>query len=329
VSIAVVGPSSPGFVTAWAARAPMPPTANANAATGEIVNNLAIVPVDELGGMLLFSYATSHVVVDLLGSFDAAPGAVTAGRLQALDPIRLADTREPAGTANRYERRPGSPHPIVRVPVLGRGGVPTSGVASVVAVVTGISRGQQGGGFVTAAPAGAAWPGTANLNTAGAGDIRPNTVVVPVGADGSIDLHLYEVGDVVVDIAGWFTSSAAPASTSGRFVSLPPTREADTRTGLGFGRFTAGATRTLDPVSVPADAAALAHNLAIVDNAAPGFLTPFPREPRPFVAAGNVTAPGQIRAILTLTAMSPTGTMSYFSYMPTDLVVDVTGWFQR
>jgi len=329
VSIAMVAPSSPGFVTAWAARAPMPPTANANAAAGEIVNNLAIVPVDELGGMLLFSYATSHLVVDLLGSFEAAPGAVTGGRFQALDPSRLADTREAVGPVNRYERRAGSPHPVVRVPVLGRAGVPTSGVASVVAVVTGISGAQQGGGFATATPAGAPWPGTANLNTAGSGDVRPNTVVVPVGADGSIDVHLYEVADVVVDVAGWFTSSAAPASTSGRFVSLPPTREADTRSGQGFGRFGAGDTRVLDPASVPADAAALAHNVAIVDNAGPGFLTPFPGGPRPFVAAGNVTAPGQIRAILTVTALSPSGTMSYYSYMPTDLVVDVTGWFQR
>ena len=67
---------------------------------------------------------------------------------------------------------------------------------------------------------------------------------------------------------------------------------------------------------------------AIVDNAAPGFLTPFPEAPLPLVAAGNVTAPGQVRSILTFTKLSAAGTMSYYTIMDTDLVVDVTGYFQ-
>jgi hypothetical protein len=181
---------------------------------------------------------------------------------------------------------------------------------------------------VTATPGGAPWPGTANVTTNGGGDIRPNTVVVPLGADGSIDLHLFAVRDVVVDVAGWFTGSSAPAATAGRFISLPPTREADTRIAQGFARPGASDTRVLDPVSVPSNAAALAHNIAIVDNDAPGFLTPFPGGALPVVAAGNVTAAGQVRSILTFTRLSPTGAMSYYTLMGADLVVDVTGYFE-
>jgi hypothetical protein len=134
------------------------------------------------------------------------------------------------------------------------------------------------------------------------------------------------VQDVVVDVAGYFTDSTAPPSTSGRFVSLPPTREADTRTAAD-GRLGARTTRTLDPASVPADAAALAHNIAIVNPDGPGYVTPFPGGPVPFVAAGNVTAANQVRSIATFTKLGTGGVMSYFTYMGTDLVIDVTGYF--
>ena len=329
VSLAYVGPTTDGFITAWAARTPQPSTANVNARAGEVVSNMAIVPVDETGRILLYSIANAHVVIDLLGRFDEVDGPVRAGRFRPVDPTRLADTREPfAADTNEFERLPGSPLPRVRVPVLGRGGVPESGVSAVVLVVTGLSGANPGGGYVTATAGGAAWSGSANLNTNGNGDIRPNTVVVPVGSDGTVDLHLFSVADVVVDVAGWFTDDTAASSTAGRFISLPPTREVDTRIPLGFDRITATEVSTHDPVSVPSNAAGLAQNMAIVDNAAEGFLTPFPEPPLPLVAAGNVTAPGQVRSILTFTKLSATGTMSYYTIMDTDLVVDVTGYFQ-
>jgi hypothetical protein len=51
----------------------------------------------------------------------------------------------------------------------------------------------------------------------------------------------------------------------------------------------------------------------------------------PLVSNGNSTAAGQVRSTLTIT---PTGTgasagaVSFFSSMATDVVVDVTGYFQ-
>jgi glucose/arabinose dehydrogenase len=327
VNLAYVAPSTDGFLTAWAARHRMPPTANVNARSGEVVSNMAIVPVDSSGGILLYSLGTGHVVVDVLGSFVASNPA-TAGRVAPVNPVRLADTRERVTLANAYTRVSGTPYPRVTVPILGRGGVPSTGVSAVVLVVTALSGSGPEGGFLTATAGGAPWPGSANLNINGSNDIRPNTVVVPVGANGAIDLHLYVVQDVVVDVAGYFTDATAPSSASGLFVSLAPQREADTRIGLGFARLDAGSTRTLDPLSVP-DALAIAQNIALVNNAGPGFVTPFPAEPRPFVAAGNATAPNQVRSISTFTKLGANGVESYYAYMATDLVVDVTGYFQR
>jgi hypothetical protein len=154
-------------------------------------------------------------------------------------------------------------------------------------------------------------------------------VVVPLGANGSIDLHLLNVQHVLVDVAGWFGDSSQPSSTSGRFVSLAPFREVDTRFGVGFTRLPGNASATVDPTTVPSDAAALAHNITMVDNAAGGFVTPFPGGTRPLVSAGNTTASNQVRAVLSITRMSAApASMSYFTNVPTDLVVDVAGYFQ-
>jgi hypothetical protein len=328
VNLAYVTPSTDGFLTAWATGSAMPPTANVNARAGEVVSNLGIVPVDASGNMTLFAYATGHVVVDLVGRFDTAAAAVSSGRFVAVDPVRLADTRDlNINTGNLYTRVAGTPYPKVTVPVLGRLGVPLTGVSSVVLVVTALSGAGAEGGFLTATASGAPWPGTANANINGLNDIRPNTVVVPVGVNGAVDLHLFQVQDVVVDVYGYFTDATAPAATTGRFVSIAPTREADSRTNLGFARFAAGTTRTLDPASVPSNAIGLVHNIAIVNNDGPGFVTPFPGGPRPLVAAGNVTAPNQVRSIHTFTRLGA-GVISYYTFMPTDLVIDVTGYFE-
>jgi len=328
VSIAIVSPTRDGFLTAWAGRTQQPTTANVNAVAGEVVSNMSVVPLDGDGGMLLYTLSNSHVVVDLLGRFDRAPNAVSAGRFQPVVPSRVADTREVANTTtNRYTRLPGTPYPRVNVPMLGRGGIPTSGVSSVVLVVTGLSDASLSGGFLTATPGGAAWPGTANLTTNGSNDIRPNTVVVPVGTDGSIDLHLMQIAHVVVDVAGWFTDTTATTSSTGRFMSIPPTREIDTRIALGFATMPSGSVGWIDPGSVPSDAVAIAQNIAITGNVAAGFITPFPGGSVPLVAAGNVTGPGQTRSIHTFTRLGSDGRESYFTLMATDLVVDITGWF--
>jgi glucose/arabinose dehydrogenase len=329
VNLAYVTPAADGYLTAWAAGTTKPPTANVNARAGEVVSNLAIVPVNASGVMSIYAYSTGHVVVDLLGRFDSVTGPVSSGRFVPLDPRRLVDTRERFSDDNVVlSTAELPPYRTLTVPVLGRRGVPATGVSSVVLVVTALAAPSTPGGWLTAFPTGTTWPGTANLNTTGGDDIRPNTVVVPVGASGAVDLRTYNVGAVVVDVAGYFTDATAPASTAGRFVSLSPAREADSRIRFGFVRLAAGQTRTLDPLSVPADAAALAHNIVIVANRAPGYVTPFPGGEVPFVAAGNASAPDQVRAIHTFTKLGAGGEMSYYAFMDTDLVVDVTGWFE-
>jgi len=134
---------------------------------------------------------------------------------------------------------------------------------------------------------------------------------------------------VVVDVAGYFTSAGAPAATTGRFHVIQPFREIDTRDGTGFSRLPGEATATIDPVSVPANAQAMAHNITIVDNAFAGFVTPYPGGALPVVSAGNTSAAGQIHAVLSFTQLSAApAKMSYYTSMPTELVVDTPGYFE-
>ena len=334
VNLTFVGPSADGFLTAWAAGAGRPATSNVNAQAGEVVANTAVVPVDAQGRIQLMTNAGAHVVVDLLGTFDTTvsasnpSGAVRAGRLVPLDPARLADTREPAVGDNAYVDRGGAPVDVVNVAVAGRHGVPATGVASVALTVTAVAGAQDLGGWVTVAPAGADRPPTSNVNTNRAGDIRPNLVVVPLGADGSIDLHLFRTDDVVVDVTGWFTDSTAADGTAGRFRSVAPYREVDTRTPFGFDSFGVPDTRTLDPASMPANAGGVAQNVTIVGNTSAGFVTSYPTDPRPFASTANASGPDQLRAASSFTRLGAGGAVRYFAMMPTDLVVDVTGWFE-
>jgi hypothetical protein len=330
VNFAFVGPTSPGFLTAWEGRTARTVVSNINAAAGEVVANAAIVPVDPQGGILVYSFSTTHVVIDVMGYFNAASGAVAAGRFVSVPPNRIADTREPVTAANSYTRGQGATYPYVRVPVAGRGGLPSAGsIDAAVLVVTAVTAPGNGGGWLSASPGGSPFSGSSNLNTNGAGDIRPNLVVVPVAADGTVDFHLLSVPDVVVDVAGYFTSSSVAPATAGRFRVVQPHREVDTRVAQGAVRVSGLESTTVNPTIVPDNAGAMAQTITIVDNAFAGFVTPYPGGSLPVVSAGNTSAPNQIHAVLSFTQLSAApASMTYYTSMPTDLVVDVPGYFE-
>ena len=328
-NITYVTPVDDGFLTAWAAGAPRPATSNINALHGEVVANAAVIPVDAQGRMQVLTNTVADVVIDVIGRFDLAPGPVSDGRFVALSPDRAIDTREPAAAVtNPYTQTGAAPIDVVSTMMRGANGVPSSGVSAVVLTVTALAGSEGRGGWVTAVPGGTALPVASNVNTNGLGDIRPNLVVVPLGADGSIDLHLFQTNDVVVDVTGYFTDSTATASTVGRFRSISPYRETDTRTPFGFQRYTGPASRMLDPVVVPNSAIGVAHNVTIVNNAGAGFVTAYPADPVPFASTANADRPNQLRAASAFTPLGGGGTVRYYSMVATDLVVDVTGWFE-
>jgi len=90
----------------------------------------------------------------------------------------------------------------VSVQVTGQGGVPDSGVSAVAVNVT--VADPAAAGYVTVWPSGSPPPASSNLNFQ-AGQNIPNLVIVPVGADGKIQLSNGSPGTVqlIADVAGY------------------------------------------------------------------------------------------------------------------------------
>ncbi len=170
-------------------------------------------------------------------------------------------------------------------------------------------------------------PDASSLNVNPGSDVRANPAIVPIGADGSIEVVLYGMDDVVLDVAGWFSGDGSPTSTAGRFTLLPPTRAADTRSGLGFGPLPDGAVVSLNPATVPDAAAAVVQNLTLAPSTDWGYVTAFPGGARAEVSNLNSTAGAQTRAALAVTRLAG-GSESFFASRSTQLVVDVFGYFE-
>jgi glucose/arabinose dehydrogenase len=331
VNLTVVRPAGGMYATAWEPRTERPATSNVNAPNAEIVANSAIVPVDGDGNILLYVWSTTHAIVDVSGYFVPSAGATRAGRYNVVDPKRLIDSRIPAGSGNQYSRTSGGGLlEYVNVPVAGKHGVPAS-ASSVALIATGLSGNRSSSGHVTVYAGGGSLPSTSNVNVngrnSGVSDVRANLVVAPIGADGSIDVKLYNVEDIVLDVVGWFTDSTAASGTAGRFVRIAPTREVDTRIPQGFGTLGAGSIGTLNPGSVPNGATGVAQNITLAGTFAGGYVTAWPSGPWPTVSNVNSSAAGQIRAALAFTKLAG-GSEKFFSYSGTELVVDVFGYFE-
>ena len=233
----------------------------------------------------------------------------------AVGPVRLADTRQANCGCTR------SAPDSIRVAIADHPAVPVDEVVAAALTVTALPTATPG--FVTAYPGGASRPATSTVNTS-AHRVVANSTVVPLGSDGSVELFSSAPGEVIVDLTGVFV--AAATSSDGRFVALPPTRLADTRSSGGVppgGELTVGL-----PAGVPTDASALAVNVTSLAESAPGFVGGRPAgtplgAPTSFL---NTDGSGHAVAAAVILPVSPAG-LTLYSHGGGHLVVDVTGWF--
>jgi hypothetical protein len=307
----------------------MPATSNANVGACDVAANIGVLAVDAAGATNIQVYADTDVILDVLGYYTEASMPVAAGRFIGLTPSRLLDTRADAGGANPYTRADTGNESVVRFPVAGRAGVPAD-ATTVSLTVTAIGPGSDAGGYVTAYAGATARPETSTVNHAGNGDTRANLALVPIGADGTVELYLYQVADVVVDVGGWITSAADPAGTAGRLRLSNPTRIADSRNGLGVSPLAPGGQVVLEP-AVPQGVGAIVQNVTMVSHA-PGWIC---ATPNPWtggdVSVQNAREAGQDRPAMTFTTLGSTAgqpRLRYCSQESADIIVDVFGWFE-
>ncbi|MFC6705042.1 hypothetical protein [Flexivirga alba] len=124
------------------------------------------------------------------------------------------------------------------------------------------------------------------------------------------------------------TPSATSATTGPGFVPVTPARVLDTRTGT---EPAAGSTTTVSisghagiPIS---GVAAVVVNVTAVSPSGPGFVTTYPTGSTRPTASNLNYVKGQIVANQTIVKLGTGGAISLYTQTPTNLVVDVTGYY--
>lgn len=183
------------FLTVWPTGETQPGASSVNMVPFVTAPNMVLARVGAEGKVSIFnSVGSSHVIVDVLGHFNAE----AVGRYVALTPGRVLDTRTGVGAPlAKVGQVP------LEVSLLGREGVPANGVSGVMLNVTGVRP--TAGTYMTVYPGGTDLPTTSCLNVP-AGAVRANMVLARLGPDGTVMLfNKWGVLDLVADVVGYFT----------------------------------------------------------------------------------------------------------------------------
>jgi hypothetical protein len=309
----------------WPAGQSQPLVSTLNSSDGRVVANAAIVPSGLNGAVSVFATNQTDVVLDIDGYFDLQdPVAMF---FFPVTPCRVADTRNLSGPFGG--------------PVIGNGmsrafaipqsgcGVPSSSGAYALnfTVVPDESL-----SFLTTWPAGKSQPFVSTLNSFD-GSVVANAAIVPGGTNGSVEVFATNQTDVVLDISGFFASNAQ-GSTPLSFYPVMPCRVADTRNPVGtFGGPTMSGPGSRDfPIpagacGIPATAQAYSLNVTVAPRGSLSFLTIWPAgQGQPFVSLLN-SAGGRVLANAAIVPAGINGAVSVFVTDPTDVILDINGYF--
>ena len=319
LNVTVTEPDGEGFLTVFPCDQPLPKASNLNYVGGETVPNLVNAKLSITDTVCFFSNRSTHLVVDLMGTFERAGGAGA----QSVSPARLLDTRKPIGVATIGKLSVGQ---TLVLQVAGRGGVPATDVAAATLNVTVTEP--DGGGFVTAYPCDRDRPTASNLNFV-AGQTVPNLVTVRLSSSGTLCLFTSAPTHLVADIAAWYSVEVAQG-----YRELAPARILDTREPIGVptvGPLHGGEILTLqvaDRGGVPASGAlAVTMNVTVTEPQAAGFVTIFPCDAdRPEASNLNFSAGETVPNLVTV-KLSGDGTVCFFTQRTAHLIADVAGYF--
>jgi carboxypeptidase T len=333
-NVTVVGQSYRGYVTIapGLSSGVQPPTSTLNFPVGDIRANGVTVPLGPNGRLDAMYWATSktartHLVFDVTGYLANDSNGAS---FSAVTPGRVMDSRLSLGAGLFRSQEKQS------FAVAGLFGVPADAVA-ITGNVTVVNQTYRG--YVTIAPSlsSGVQPPTSTLNFP-VGDIRANSVTVPLGPGGKLDAmywatHADATADLVFDVTGYF----AHGTDGAVFHPVAPGRVVDTRIALGAAPHRSQVAQSFAVAGlfgVPGDAVAVTGNVTEVNATYPGYVTVAPELssgvqpptstvnfPVGDIRANGVVAPlgsdGRLETMYWATPTTPT----------TDLVIDVTGYF--
>ncbi len=283
------------------------------------------------------------------------------GEYHAVTPARILDTRDAKNDVAPAGRKPTAPAGdgvVFDVPIVGRGGLPgfTDGdgdgtddnVLAVAVNITVVNPSARG--HLRVYGAGTGDTGTAVVNFT-AGSIVPNSAILRPGDDGELTLKLVTPGgtgraDVVIDLMGWFSTSAYPQSGA-RLLTAGPARLYDSREAAfgadplsareqvkipirGADSFTPAITNVVpnsaDVVGVLVNISAVNRRARSSNTYLSAVPTRVPNGTTPETASINV-AGGQVRSALAVVPVGSDGSIYVYNRAgETDLTVDLMGY---
>ena len=335
LNMTVTEPQNSGYLTVFPYGSSQPTASNLNFVGGQTVANLVTVG-EGSGGFDVSIYngspGSTQIVADVVGYYTNGSTDTTSGsgRLVGLTPSRILDTRNGTGGVTG----PVLSEQTISFPVLGQGGVPSTGVSAVVFNLT--ETDPTASGYLTAWPSDAGQPLASSLNFV-AGETVPNLVELPVGPSGKISIYNGSPGSIqeIADVVGYYTSASASSSLTDLYTAVQPSRILDTRFGTGGPAAPLGPNSTLTlqvtgSGDLPATGvSAVALNVTVTEPQQSGYLTVFPTGGTQPLASNLNFVPGQTVPNLVISAVNSQGEVSIYngSSGTVEVVADAQGFF--
>jgi hypothetical protein len=321
INVTVVAPTVNSFLTLYPSGDTRPVASTINFKAGQAIANSALVRVGTGGSISIFNNTGNvHVVIDLEGwvGYDASPATA---KITTATPTRILDSRTATGGRNGQALAAGE---TMRLQTLGAGGVPSSGVSSVIVNLTVVAP--SAGSYLTAYSTDTVQPAVSTVSFP-AGMTMANFAVVPVGADGAINIY-NNAGSVhvLMDVQGW-VASGNPTPAGYQTLQMP-TRIFDSRSGQPVGSNRTLHLQVLGAGGIPAsEVASVTLHVTTVNASVGSYVALFPSGiARPTMATVQAV-PGIPTSNTIVVSPGSNGAVSIYNYTgTTDVVVDVQGW---
>jgi len=316
------------YLSAWPAGQPYPSVSTLNSTDASILANAAIVPSGG-GSIVVLPGGNTDLIIDVNGYFAPPNGSELV--FYPVRPCRVADTR----TGQPFSGAFGPPSLVANTnrnfPIQSSSCNIPANAAAYSLNVTAVPQGQLL--FASTWPAGQAFPNVSTLN-ANDGTTIANAAIVPAGNDGAITVMPSGNTDFIIDINGYL---APPTSAGLHFYVVTPCRVADTRTSQGFAgslgppSLAAGTTRDFPILAsncgIPSTAEAYSLNMTVVPQGPMQYLSVWPAgEPYPNVSTLN-SPKGTTLANAAIVPAGTNGAITVLAGNPTDLIIDINGYF--
>lgn len=308
LNVTAADPDDDGYLTVYPCSDDAPNASNVNYRAGQIAEPNAVIVglASDTGTFCITTFATTDVIVDITGWFQADAG------FAAATPVRIADTRDGTGVAEE----PLAPGEVLTVAV-------TDDLSLGAAALNVTAANTTAAGYLTVYPCTPTVPYASSVNYEAGQDGTPNAVISALDEDGQVCITTSATVDVIVDLAGAFTRGAG-------FTGLVPERVGDTRDGTGgvaIGKIGLGEILRVAVTDDP-EARGVALNVTATEADGNGYLTVFAcAGASPYASNVNYTTEDLSSANAVLIGVNDDGEVCVSASAAVHVVVDITGTF--